>query len=168
MTARKSGFAASMTGFTILAGTLLLGGCSTAAGGGMSHMDAMSPDGVQCYQFERNAAADRLGLPWGVVRTHDYLDPPGPGARHVAMTLSGPDTRDDYPIGYWRHVEGGLEFGANGMGPLSLTLQPSGLSMTGTGRFVGDALPAGGGTINRSPVSGVVAQQVMCGAMPGM
>lgn len=144
-----------------------LGGCSSSAGGGMMHNDAMSPDGVQCYQFERNDAADRLGLPWGMVRTHEYLDPVGPGARHTAMTLNGPSDRANYPIGYWRHVEGGLEFGANGMGPLSLTLRPDGVSLRGTGRFVGDARPAGGGDVNRSPVDGVVAHQVMCGATAG-
>ncbi len=150
-------------------GVVALSACGTSTGGGqtMAHSDAMSPDGAQCYQFERNDAADRLGLPWGMIRTHEYLDPPAPGARHVAFTLNGPSDQANYPIGYWRHVEGGLEFGANGMGPLSLTLIPDGVALRGSGRFVGDARPVGG-DINRSPVNGVVAHQVMCGARPAM
>ncbi len=159
-----TGPAALRKGAAFLSVLLLGTGCASGSGTSeMSHADAMSPEGVQCYQFERNPAASRLGLPWGMVRTHDYIDAPGPGARHAAMTLNGPNERTTYPIGYWRHVDDGLEFGANGMGPLSLTLVLDGVTLRGTGRFVGDARPTGG-DIDRSPVSGVVAHQVLCGA----
>ena len=136
------------------------------ASGGMSHVDAMSPDGEQCFQFERNAAADRLGLPWGFVRTHEYVSGEGMSGIHRAWTLQGPTDRRDYPFGMWRHVEGALEFGPMNMGSVSVRLTPDGTRMVGTGRFIGDAVSPGR-EIDRSPVDGVVAQQVLCGAVPG-
>jgi hypothetical protein len=126
---------------------------------------------VGCYQFERNAAARELGLPWGVELRAAAL-PPGslvldrsPDAR-LAETATSPTARADHPFGYWTRSPGdSLEIGYAGPGgALVLRLARRGQDLIGVGRAVGDAVRANDPAGPR-PALGVTARRVLCGAI---
>jgi hypothetical protein len=126
---------------------------------------------VGCYQFERDAGARALGLPWGV-ELHDAALPPGSqvlgrssGAR-VAETATSATARQDHPFGYWASVAGdSLEIGYPGPGGgFVLRLARRGQDLVGLGRAVGDAVRPGDPPGSR-PALGVTARRVLCGAI---
>jgi hypothetical protein len=157
-----------VTGRGLLAATaaLLAGGCASA-----QQQAADVAAVVGCYQFERNAGARELGLPWGV-ELHETALPPGalvlgraPDAR-VAETATSPTARQDHPFGYWASALGdSLEIGYPGPGGgFVLRLTRTGQDLVGLGRAVGDALRPGDPAGPR-PALGVTARRVLCGAL---
>jgi hypothetical protein len=124
---------------------------------------------VGCYQFEHDAGAKALGLPWGVVLEDAALGPgwplvsDRPGVRRATTALSATD-RADHPFGYWAPAQGdSIEIGHPGGGALVLTLTPSGQDLIGRGVAAGDAVRPGE-AMGPRPSSPVVARRVLCGA----
>ncbi|MSR37134.1 MAG: hypothetical protein EXR95_10935 [Gemmatimonadetes bacterium] len=124
---------------------------------------------VGCYQFERNAWARTLGLPWGLVLEDAGLGTGWPlladrtDVRRAA-TATSPTQRADHPLGYWAPAAGdSIEVGHPGGGGLVLTLARSGRDLIGRGVAAGDAVPLGGASGPRAPVT-VVARRVLCDA----
>lgn len=126
-------------------------------------------DATACFQFERDAGARALGLPWGAVLEDVPLGEGWPlvsdraGVRR-ALTATSPTGRADHPFGYWAPAAGdSVELGHPGGGGLVLTLGRSGQDLIGHGTAVGDAVPLGGRVGPRPPVP-VIARRVLCGA----
>ena len=151
-------------GLLATAATLLAAACAGAQQSG-------AESGVAgCYQFERNAEARELGLPWGIELRADALAPGSPvldrapDAR-IAETATSPSARQDHPFGYWARVAGdSIEIGYPGPGgALVLRLAPSGQDLIGAGRAVGDVRRPGDPAGPRPPL-GVAARRVLCGA----
>lgn len=124
---------------------------------------------VGCYQFERNAGARALGLPWGVELQESGLGPGWPllsdraGARRAATATSA-TAREDHPFAYWAPAAAdSIEIGHPGGGGIVLTLAVIGADLIGAGAAAGDAVPLGGSLQPRAPVP-VVARRVLCGA----
>ncbi len=150
----------------VLGVAFVLGACATGGGMGQEPAGSMkSPDGSRCYQFERNEAADRLGLPWGFVLTEEPLGSYATLERFRAATLDGPTDRRDFPFAAWwiDPEEGTLKVGPEVTGSIQLELREEGRALVGESLPIGDAIPFGG-EIDRTPTTGIVAQQVMCGA----
>ena len=141
--------------------SLVAWGCASAPAG--------SDPAVGCYQFERDAGAAALALPWGVELENEPLGAGWPlmadlaGVRR-ARTASGPVERDDHPFGYWRPASGdSIEVGHPGGGGVTLMLAPRGQDLIGSGTASGDALRLGAAPGARTPAP-VVARRVLCGA----
>lgn len=124
---------------------------------------------VGCYQFERDAGARALGLPWGVELQEAGLGPGWPllsdraGVRRAATATSA-TAREDHPFAYWAPATGdSIEVGHPGGGGIVLTLAAIGADLIGGGVPAGDAVPLGGSMKPRTPVP-VVAHRVLCGA----
>ncbi len=123
-----------------------------------------------CYQFERDAGAKTLGLPWGVVLEDAALGPgwplvnDRPGVRRAVTALSAKD-RADAPFGYWAAAPGdSIEVGYPGGGATVLFLAPSGKDLVGRGYAAGDVVRPGRPMGAERPSSAVVARRVLCGA----
>jgi hypothetical protein len=95
-----------------------------------------------CYYFERDAAAERLRLPWGVQLLEDSISG-WPALQELsgvrrAVTLLGHGRSASHPFGYWRLVgSDSVEIGYPAGGGLVLDLRAE------NGRLTGSALPAG-------------------------
>jgi hypothetical protein len=123
-----------------------------------------------CYQFQYDAGAKALGLPWGVVLEDAALGPgwplvsDRPGVRRATTALSATE-RADHPFGYWAPAKGdSIEIGHPGGGGFVLTLAPSGQDLIGRGYAAGDVVRPGQPMGAERPSSPVVARRVLCGA----
>jgi hypothetical protein len=154
----------SWRGWLATPAALIAVGCASA-------QQADEAAAAGCYQFERDAAARALGLPWGI-ELHEAALPPGspvldrsPDAR-VAETATSPTARQDHPFGYWVRVAGdSLEIGYPGPGgAFVLRMARHGQDLIGLGRAVGDVVRPGDPAGPR-PALGVTARRVLCGAM---
>ena len=141
--------------------TAAMGACASGASSQPSEL-------AGCYQFERNAGARTLGLPWGFVLEDGELGPGWPlvadrvGVQR-ALTATSPTGRADFPFGYWAPAGDSIEIGHPGGGGFVLTLAPQGQDLIGQGVAVGDAVPLGGAMGPRPPAA-VIARRVLCGA----
>ena len=117
----------------------------------------LAPGAELCYTFERNEAAERMGLPWGFALSGSAVS--GEGA-HAASTLYEDGRRMNSPIEYWRMVGDSLELGSRTMGPVQLVLGGAGERLEGRARATGDI--AWPGDPPRPEAAGVVAEQVAC------
>jgi hypothetical protein len=156
-----------MTRRTLLALAPALASIAAACPPAGTTTAAAAPAG--CYQFERDAGARALGLPWGFVLEDEPLGAgwplvsDRPGVRR-ARTATSPTARADQPFGYWAPLTGdSIEIGHPGGGGVVLTLGRAGQDLVGRGVAAGDALPPGAAAGPRTPV-GVVARRVLCGA----
>ena len=102
---------------------------------------------VRCYQFQYDAGARALGLPWGFVLHAQELGDDGPLTLpnlRRAETATSPAGRLDYPFGFWRVTsDDSVQIGHPGGGGFSLSLFPEGQDLAGSGRAVGDVLRPG-------------------------
>jgi hypothetical protein len=156
-----NGLRSALRAALCVAMTAALGAC---ASGASSQPSALAG----CYQFERNAGARALGLPWGFVLEDAPLGAGWPlvGDRpgvQRALTATSPTGRADAPFGYWAPAGDSIEIGHPGGGGFVLTLAAAGQDLTGQGVAVGDAVPPGGAMGPRPPAA-VVARRVLCGA----
>jgi hypothetical protein len=145
-----------MTGLRGAASALLplvLSACATTQPGG-------PPPLAGCWYFERDAAAERLQLPWGVRLLEDTLTgwpalQQRPGVRR-ALTLLRPGEEEPFPFGYWLPLgSDSVEIGYPAGGGLLLELAVSAERLSGGALELGDAQPppAGPRVRPRHPVS---------------
>ena len=116
-----------------------------------------------CFQFEWNAAAKTLGLPWGFELLAGPLEGWGnlPEAQ-TALTRLTELRIADHPFAFWDRVAAdSVRVGHPGGGAFSLTLGESGQDLVGWGRSTGDALPLGG-VRPGGPQGPVIARRVLC------
>jgi hypothetical protein len=101
-----------------------------------------------CYYFERDAAAERLQLPWGVQLLEDSISG-WPALQELsgvrrAVTLLGHGRSASHPFGYWRLVgSDSVEIGYPAGGGLVLDLHAENGRLTGSALPVGDAVAPG-------------------------
>lgn len=151
-----------------LRATALLSALAASGAACPAPQDGVVAELPACFQFERNAGARALGLPWGFVLEDEALGSgwplvaDRPGVRR-ARTATSPTERADQPFGYWAPAGDSVEIGYPGGGGVVLTLSPQGQDLIGQGVAVGDAVPLGGAMGPRPPHP-VVARRVLCGA----
>lgn len=132
-------------GFVAVAAASVLLGCAAVLGSGPD------PETLAgCYRFERNAGAEELRLPWGLLLRAEPLEEGWPLMErfddvYTALTLESASRWIDHPFGYWRPVEGdSLQVGHPGGGGIVLVLAPrEDGGLTGRGRDAGDAVRPG-------------------------
>jgi hypothetical protein len=127
-----------------------------------------------CWYFERDAAAERLNLPWGVRLLEDTLTGwPAiqqlPGVRR-ALTLIDHGETAAHPFGYWRPVgDDSLEIGYPAGGGLLLRVdaaeasaEPGAARLEGTARATGDLLRPDAPAADDRPAQRVVLVRAAC------
>lgn len=116
---------------------------ATAAAACASTPDGAAQELAGCYYFERDDAAQRLQLPWGIQLLPAPLEnPPATAARpntFQAVTLVNEERVAGHPFGYWRLEGDSLEIGYPTGGGLVLDLALIDDGLTGTALPVGDA-----------------------------
>jgi hypothetical protein len=146
---------------TVAVGVLLLApACVTTP-------EAVPTDETRCYYFERDAAAEALRLPWGVMLLPEPLEGwPAiqqlPGVR-PAVTLVAHEQAASFPFGYWRPLGAdSLEIGHPAGGGIVLTLEAEPMRLTGTARELGDAVPPGAAPPGSRPATRVSLVRAQC------
>jgi hypothetical protein len=138
----------------------LLAGCMTTP-------DPAPADEARCYYFERDAGAEALRLPWGVMLLPDPLEGwPAiqqlPGVRQAA-TLVGHEQAASFPFGYWRPLGvDSLEIGYPAGGGIVMALEAEPMRLAGVAREVGDALPPGAASAGSRPATRVSLVRAQC------
>lgn len=118
-----------------------------------------------CYQFTESDEGAALGLPWGIQLLADSLTGwTGQRDAFVARTWLTPIQVADHPFGYWKAVSAdSVRTGYPAGGGFELVLGYGGKALSGWGRAVGDAIPAG--SSNDPPLRRAVhAVRVSCPA----
>lgn len=133
-------------GVVALLGAVVVTGCAAALASGPDPGELAG-----CYRFERNAGAEELRLPWGLLLRTQPLEEGWPSMQrfddvHAALTLESASRWVDHPFGYWRPTEGdSVEVGHPGGGGVVLVLapEPEGDGLAGRARDAGDVIRPG-------------------------